>query len=252
MNFLHALILGIVEGLTEFLPVSSTAHLIVANRLLGLADSDFLKSFDIYIQLGAILAVVVLYAKKLLVNWKLFWRVAAAFFPTALIGLIAYPFVKAVLLENLLVCGIALLVGGILLIIFEKWHKAQPAKESISYPQAAGVGLFQALAMIPGVSRSAATIIGGQLLGIDRKTIVEFSFLLAIPTMAAASGFDLLKNDFSFSGAEWQLLAVGFIAAFLTALLAIRFFLKFIQQHSFAGFGWYRIIVGALILLFLL
>lgn len=252
MNLLHALILGILEGLTEFLPISSTAHLIAANKMLGLTETEFLKSFDIYIQLGAILAVVVLFAKKLLTNWRLFWRVTAAFIPTALIGLIAYPFVKRVLLENLLVCGLALLIGGIVLIAFEKWHSSQEAAEKISYKQAAGVGFFQALAMIPGVSRSAATIIGGQTLGIDRKTIVEFSFLLAIPTMAAASGLDLIKSQAAFDSQEWQLLVVGFLAAFLTALLAIRFFLKYIQKHSFAAFGWYRIAAGLLILLFLL
>lgn len=249
MNFFHAIILGIVEGLTEFLPISSTAHLIIANKLLALPENEFIKSFDIYIQLGAILAVVVLYAKRLLANIKLLIKVAVAFVPTAIIGLIAYPFVKQYLLASLSVCAWALLIGGIILILFEKFYKTKKTEVDINYSKAVGIGLFQALAIIPGTSRAAATIIGGLKLGIDKKSIVEFSFLLAIPTMAAATGLDLIKTGFAFNGVEWQLLGVGFIVSFLTALLAIRFFLKYIQNHSFTAFGWYRIIIGAIILL---
>ena len=252
MNILHAIILGIIEGLTEFLPISSTAHLIIANKLLGLTENDFLKSFDIYIQLGAILAVIVLYAKKLLISRKLFMRVVWAFVPTAIIGLVAYPFVKNYLLGNLFITALALIIGGIVMILFEVFFKARVENENISYQQSIGVGFFQALAVIPGVSRSAATIIGGQALGLSKKTIVEFSFLLAIPTMAAASGLDIIKSNASFSAHEWQLLATGFIAAFLTALIAIRAFLRYIEKHSFASFGWYRIIIGLFIILFLL
>jgi len=252
MNILHAIILGIVEGLTEFLPISSTAHLIIANKLFGLAESDFLKSFDIYIQLGAILAVIVLYAKKLLISRKLFMRVACAFVPTAIIGLVVYPLVKNYLLGNLLITALALIIGGIVMILFEKFFKARGQNENISYRQSIGVGFFQALAVIPGVSRSAATIIGGQALGLSKKTIVEFSFLLAIPTMAAASGLDIIKSNASFSAYEWQLLAIGFISAFLTALIAIRAFLRYIEKHSFSSFGWYRIVIGILIILFLI
>lgn len=251
MNILHAIILGIVEGLTEFLPISSTAHLMIANRLLGLEVTDFVKSFDVIIQLGAILAVVVLYARRLLANRTLFFRVAVAFLPTALVGLLLYPLIKEVLLGNLFVAAIALIVGGFLLMFFGKFKRTHET-EHISYAKALLVGVCQAIAVIPGVSRAAATIIGGQSLDIDRKAIVEFSFLLAIPTMAAATGLDLIKTNFSFSNQEWLLLTVGFVVAFGTALLAIKSFLAFIEKHSFVAFGWYRIAVGLAILLFLL
>ncbi len=253
MNILHAIILGVVEGLTEFLPISSTAHLLIANRLLGLELTEFVKSFDVYIQLGAILAVVILYAKRFLADWSMIKKVIAAFIPTAIIGAFLYPVIKSVLLESLWIIAWALLLGGIAIIIFERWEKKRLlGKTSVSYKQSVGVGIFQALAVIPGVSRSAATIIGGLILGIDRKTIVEFSFLLAVPTMLAASGLDLIKSDFHFSYNEWWLIVVGFITAFLTALAAIKFFISYIQKHNFTAFGWYRIVVGALILLFLL
>lgn len=250
MNILHAVILGIVEGLTEFLPVSSTAHLLIANRLLGLSLTNFVTSFDIYIQLGAILAVIVLYGRQVLLDKRNILRVVAAFIPTALIGFFLYPFVKHILLESLLLIAIALIIGGIVLILFERFSKKKDS-DAFSYAQAAGIGVFQALAIIPGVSRSAATIIGGEIIGLKRKTIVEFSFWLAVPTMLAATGLDLIKSDFAFSNYEWLLIAIGFVVAFLTALLAIKFFLSYIQKHSFAGFGWYRIIIGLLILLFI-
>lgn len=251
MTIIQAFILGIVEGLTEFLPISSTAHLMIANRILGLEATEFVKSFDIIIQLGAIAAVVILYIRRLFVQTTTFFKIALAFLPTAIIGVLLYPLVKKNLLGNLLVAGIALIVGGIIMIIFEYIHKNKEGKENISFKSAFLVGVFQSLALIPGVSRAGATIIGGQSLGISRKTIVEFSFLLAIPTMLAASGLDVIKSNISFNQTKWLLLAIGFSTAFLTALVAIRFFLRFIEKHSFSGFGWYRIVVGAGILLFL-
>lgn len=252
MNILQACILGIVEGLTEFLPISSTAHLMMINQLLSIPITDFVKSFDIIIQLGAILAVLLLYIRRLLVDRPTLFKILVAFVPTALIGFFLYPLVKNNLLGNIRIAAYALIIGGVIMIIFEHTRVSKKTEKSISYLRAFKIGLFQALAIIPGVSRAGATIIGGQSLGIDRKTIVEFSFLLAIPTMAAASGLDLVKNDFSFNNSEWILLAIGFISAFITALLAVRFFLRYIEKHSFTAFGWYRIIIGIIILLWLI
>ena len=252
MHIWQACILGIVEGLTEFLPISSTAHLMIANRLLSIPLTDFVKSFDIFIQLGAILSVLLLYIRRLFLDRPTFYKICIAFIPTALIGLLLYPLIKDNLLGNIKLAAYALIIGGIIMIIFEHTRAFKKTEKSISYLRAFKIGLFQALAIIPGVSRAAATIIGGQSLGIDRKTIVEFSFLLAIPTMAAASGLDLLKNDVSFSNSEWTLLTIGFISAFITALLAVRFFLRYIEKHSFTVFGWYRVIIGITILLWLI
>lgn len=252
MNFFQAIILGIIEGLTEFLPISSTAHLIIANRLLAISITDFVKSFDIIIQLGAILAVVVLYARRLLLERPTFQKIIVAFIPTAIIGFFLYPFIKNNLLENIPLMAYALIIGGIIMIIFEYKKPTQKLEKHISYYRALLIGFFQSLAIIPGVSRAGATIIGGQSLGISRKTIVEFSFLLAIPTMMAASGLDVIKSDFKFTTYEWSLLAVGFVTAFITALLAVRFFLRYIEKHSFSAFGWYRIIIGLLILFLLM
>jgi len=252
MNILHAIILGIIEGLTEFLPISSTAHLIVANRLLGIPLTDFVKSFDIIIQLGAILAVVILYIRRLLFDRPTLYRIIVAFIPTALIGFFLYPIIKNNLLENIRLIAYALVIGGVIMIIFEQTRKSEKIEKHISYYRALLIGVFQSLAIIPGVSRSGATIIGGQSLGISRKAIVEFSFLLAIPTMLAATGLDVIKNDFNFTSSEWSLLAVGFVTAFITALLAVQFFLRYIEKHSFSAFGWYRIIIGLLILFFLI
>jgi undecaprenyl-diphosphatase len=247
MSFLHALIIGIVEGVTEFLPISSTAHMILTSRLLGLAESDFLKSFEIIIQLGAILSVVVLYWRKLL-DRDVFVKTAVAFVPTGIVGVTVYRVVKDVLLGNVYVVLAALLLGGAALILFERLRPEtrddRPVDLSeITYRRAVLIGLWQCLAMIPGVSRSAATIVGGSLVGVSRRTIVEFSFLLAIPTMAAATGYDLLKGYGDLVG-HFDVLAVGFVVSFVTALLAIKSFLGYVKRHSFAAFGWYRIVLA--------
>lgn len=252
MSLLDALILGVVEGITEFLPISSTAHLMITNRLLSLPVTNFVKSFDIIIQLGAILAVVVLYLRRLLIEHATFYKVFLAFIPTAVIGMLLYPIVKDSLLGNLPLAAFALILGGVVMIIFEYTQKNTKGEEKITFRQAFWVGVFQVLALIPGVSRAGATVIGGQSLGVSRKTIVEFSFLLAIPTMIGAAGLDLVESSFIFNPSEWLLLAVGFFAAFATALVAVQFFLRFIEKNSFATFGWYRIVIGLLILFFLL
>ncbi|MEY4723628.1 MAG: undecaprenol kinase, undecaprenyl-diphosphatase [Candidatus Parcubacteria bacterium] len=254
MQPLQALILGAVEGLSEFLPISSTGHLILTSHFLGLPETDMLKSFEIAIQLGAICAVAWLYRVKLLAGPKVWTRVAAAFLPTAVIGLAVHRLVKTYLLGNLQVVLWSLLLGGIALVAFERWHKerADGAGEitAITHWQAFWVGVAQAVAIIPGVSRSAATIVGGEALGVKRAAIVEFSFLLAVPTMAAATGLDLLSSYKDFSSGDALALALGFAAAFAVALASVRFMLDFIKTHTFAWFGAYRI--AAAILFFLI
>ena len=258
MTYLHSIILGIVEGITEFLPISSTGHLMLVEELLGIAKSSFTKSFDIIIQLGAISSVIVLY-------WKTLWKVETikklivAFIPTGIIGLLLYKIVKTYFLGNNSIVLIALFVGGIALIVFEYFYKRKTVSmqgsvaqvesdgiNAISYKQAFSIGLFQSIAIIPGVSRSAATIVGGLLLGLKRATIVEFSFLLAIPTMVAASGLDIMKNYDVFTRDQFGVLAVGFIVSFVVALFSIKFLLRYIQKHDFTPFGVYRIVIALL------
>jgi undecaprenyl-diphosphatase len=253
VNLWQTILLGIVEGITEFLPISSTGHLILASRLLNITQNDFLSSFEIAIQLGAILAVVLLYWKSLILEGEVLKRVIAAFIPTAVIGLIFYPFIKDVLMGSELVVVWALFIGGVILVVFELFYREkQDSLEDIgtlSYKQAVLIGVFQSFAMVPGVSRSAATIIGGLSLGLKRKTIVEFSFLLAVPTMAAAAGLDIINNAASFSVDQIILLAVGFLVAFFIALASIKFLLYFIKNHNFVIFGVYRIVIAVLFLM---
>ena len=247
LSTLNALLLGVIEGVTEFLPVSSTAHLILAARALHLDESEFLKSFQIIIQFGAILSVVVLY-------WSKFWNMDAlkklivAFIPTAVIGLALYKLVKGYLLGNMTVVLSTLLVGGIALIAFERWKEHADTEvdfSEITYRKALLIGLFQSIAIIPGVARSAATIVGGSLIGISKRTIVEFSFMLAVPTMLAATALELLKNHSALSGHVGEL-AIGFIVSFVTAIVAIKTFLNFLKKHDFTAFGWYRIALAVL------
>ncbi|MEK9159254.1 MAG: undecaprenyl-diphosphate phosphatase [Patescibacteria group bacterium] len=248
MTLLSALILGLVEGFTEFLPISSTAHLILTGKVLGLDQSEYLKSFEIIIQLGAILAVVCMYWKELL-KVEVLKRLFVAFVPTGLLGLIFYKFIKLYLFESLPILLWALLIGGIFLIIFEKVTKERSGElslEKIPYKACLWIGLFQSLAMVPGVSRSGATIIGGLIFGLPKKTIVEFSFLLAVPTMLAASGLDLLKNSNSFSADQALFLIVGFVTSFLMALFSIKFLLSILRKQTFTLFGIYRIALATL------
>lgn len=249
MTFLDAIVLGIIEGLTEFLPVSSTGHLILAGQVLGIPEDDFLKTFMIAIQLGAILAVVALYWRSLL-NIEVLKRLAVAFVPTAAVGLLFYNVIKSNFLENQALVVATLFFGGIALIVFELWHKeeevAEDSPEKVSYKQALLIGVFQSIAIVPGVSRSAATIVGGLLAGLRRVTIVEFSFLLAVPTMAAATGLDILKNYDTILSGGVSLMLLGFVTAFIVALFAMRFLLSFVKTYSFIPFGVYRIVVAVL------
>jgi len=257
MSSFEIIILGAIEGFTEFLPISSTGHLILASHVLKLAQSDFLKSFEIAIQLGAILSVIVLYFKRFLLNTEVIKRIAVAFLPTAVIGFLLYGFIKNVLLGSMATVLWSLFLGGIALIVFEFWYRSkEPTNEKdiagISYRHSFFIGLFQAISIIPGVSRAGATILGGLWLGIPRKTIVEFSFFLALPTMAGATGLDLIKNISNFSYDQFGILAAGFVVSFITAVLAIKFLLSFIQNHTFISFGVYRIILAIVLVLFLL
>lgn len=254
MTILDSVILGVVEGLTEFLPISSTAHLILTSRLLGLEVSEFLKSFEIVIQSGAILAVVYLYWETLAIKRFINWKIIVAFIPTAIVGLIFYNLIKDVLFENHLVSVYTILFGGIILIFFEVFHREKEEDgglEGISFKQAVAIGLFQSLAVVPGVSRAAATIVGGMISGLRRKTAVEFSFLLAIPTIIAASGLDLIRSANSFSSIDTLNLGVGFIVSFVMAVVSIKFLLRFVESHDLRSFGVYRIVL-ALVFLFLL
>lgn len=257
MDIIQTIILGIVEGITEFLPISSTGHLILANKILGLSQTEFAKSFEIAIQAGAILAVVVLYFRKLL-QWLMIKKLFVAFAPTGILGFIFYKIVKTYFLASHQVVLWALLIGGVALILFEIIYRKKSQDnfvketENISYKKCFLIGCFQSIAMLPGVSRSAATIVGGMLSGISRKAIVEFSFLLAVPTMMISTGYDLLKSAGSFNESQFGFLAIGLLVSFLTAIIGIKFLLRFIQKYSFIGFGVYRILLALVFLIFII
>ncbi len=261
MDLLTVILLGIVEGLTEFLPVSSTGHMILAGSLLGVGGGA--GTFEIVIQLGAILAVVVVY-------WKRFWdvgrgllwadrsslefmrNIALAFLPSAVVGLLVYKAVKA-MLESPQLVAIALIVGGIAILLIERFVKEPKvlSVEQMTWKVALGIGIIQCLSMIPGVSRSGATIMGALSLGVERRTAAEFSFFLAVPTMLAASGYDLYKNAGALTNEGWTSIAVGFVVAFVVALAVIRWFVNIVARHGFGPFAWYRIVVGSVALVLL-
>lgn len=254
MTILQSIILGIVEGITEFIPVSSTAHILILSDWLGIESSDFLKTFTISIQVGAILSVAVLYFRIIYKNPKLILKMLAGFIPTAIIALSLYAFIRDLFMENMFIIASALILGGIALILFENhFEKKEVDKKqtinNVSYKQASLIGIFQSLAIIPGVSRSAATIMGGLNLGLSRKTIVEFSFILAMPTMIAATVFDLYKTPIEFSSQEWLVWAIGFFVSFIVAIIGIKFLLKYIKNNNFKIFAWYRILIGTIVII---
>ncbi len=254
MNLFHAFILSAIEGLTEFLPISSTGHLILASKLLGIAETDIVKTFEIVIQLGAILAVVTLYSRKLLTSFNLIKKLVVAFIPTAIVGFTLYPLIKSVLLGSSAITLNALFWGGIAIIGVEWFLKRKKAESKetseVSYKQALIIGTFQSLSVVPGVSRAAATIIGGRLTGLDRPTATEFSFLLAIPTMFAASAFDIYKSRGDITQGWVLTLFFGTVLSFVFALLAVKFLIGYVKKHDFTAFGIYRIILAALFWLF--
>lgn len=272
MTFVDAIILGIVEGITEFLPISSTGHMDLVADLLhgpGFLQVPFVKTFIIVVQLGAILAAAVLYWRRLLLDRRTLAITILAFIPTGAIGFVLYKFIKSFLENPAIVVG-SFFVGGVALLVIERWLRdrhtpparadlVEPAPrataarsgiathdgvDQITYAQALIIGTCQALSMIPGVSRSAATIMTGLILGIDRKTIVEFSFILAIPTMMVASAYEIYKSHAEITFGQLHVLASGFVVAFVLAILAIKFLLRFVQTHTFNAFGVYRIVVA--------
>ncbi len=255
MNIIDVIILGIIEGITEFLPVSSTGHMILAAEAMGLEDTEFLKTFEIVIQLGAILAIVLLYAPRFLKDFKIYTKLIIAFIPTGVIGLLAYSTIKEYLFSSLVV-AISLIVGGIVLIVLDNMIEKRKSRyedvHDIPNMNAMAIGFFQCLAMIPGTSRSAATIVGGLLNGFDKKQAAEFSFLLAVPTMIAASGYDLLKSYETINQDNLISLSIGFVVAFIAAWFAVRLFVKAIEKYGFRYFGYYRILIGVLFLLLML
>jgi undecaprenyl-diphosphatase len=252
MNIIQSIILSIIEGLTEFLPISSTGHMILASSIMNISEDAFVKTFEISIQIGAIMAIVLLYAKRFLQGISIYLKLAIAFLPTGILGFLAYPYIKTYLFNPIIVT-ISLILGGIVLILIDKKVVGQESKtaelESISYKNAFFIGLFQSISMIPGVSRAAATIVGGIFNGLDKKQAIEFSFLLAVPTMFAATGYDLYKTTIVFSGHEIFLLSLGLVVAFITAWIAVKVFVKIVQNYGFKYFGYYRIIIGIIFLL---
>jgi undecaprenyl-diphosphatase len=252
MSIIQAIIIAIIEGITEFLPISSTGHMILASTIMKIQDDAFVKTFEICIQLGAIMAIVMLYAKKFLQSLTIYFKLGIAFVPTAIVGFLAYDFIKAVLFNSIVVAT-SLIVGGIILVLIDKKVVARKSQtdvlESISYKNSFFIGLIQCFSMIPGVSRAAATIIGGVFNGLDKKQATEFSFLLAVPTMLAATGYDLLKTPVNFASNEIILLGIGLVVAFFTAWLAVKIFLKIVENYGFKYFGYYRIVIGVLFLL---
>ena len=245
MDIFDAIILAVVEGLTEFLPVSSTGHTILAAALLNIAQTSFVKSFELSLEFGSILAVVVLYWRYFL-DVEVIKRLIAGFIPTGVVGLLIYRFFKDVLFGNEQVVLWALLLGGIAIILFELTYKERYEIDDMSkipYRYCLLIGVFQSFSAIPGLSRSAPTIMGGLFLGMKRQTIVLYSFLLAVPTMIAASGYDLVMSFKQFSGSDVNLLLVGFLTSFIVAMPSIKFFLGYVRKHNFIPFGIYRILL---------
>ncbi len=270
MNILEAIIIAIVEGLTEFLPVSSTGHMIITQNLLGVESTDFVKAFTVIIQFGAILSVVCLYWKRFfrlnkgkvtdlksfLYKFDFYWKLLVAFLPAAVIGFLFSDLIDS-MLENVWVVAIMLVVGGIFMLFVDKIFNHPDASDEMTEKKALTIGFFQCIAMIPGVSRSMATIVGGMAQRLSRKAAAEFSFFLAVPTMFAATAYKMLKLFLEPNGAEILsenigVLFVGNVVAFIVALLAIKFFIGFVTKYGFKAFGYYRIIVGGVILVMML
>jgi len=285
MNFIEAIVIAVVEGLTEFLPVSSTGHMIITQALLGIESTPFVKAFTVIIQFGAILSVVVLYwkrffhlnqirifdaqavkgmniakrlgtyTKRFLFKFDFYWKLLIALVPAGIMGLLFGDQIDA-LLENVFVVALMLVLGGIVMLFVDKWFSKTDDNQDMSWKRALKIGLFQCIAMIPGVSRSMATIVGGMATKLTRKNAAEFSFYLAVPTMAAATGYTLYKMmkdplNAIFLGNNLTMLIVGNIIAFIVALVAIKFFIDFLTKHGFKAFGYYRIIIGGLLLILL-
>lgn len=252
MTYIQAFILAVIEGITEFLPVSSTGHMILGSSIMGIAHDPFTKLFTIAIQLGAILSVVVLYWKQFFQTLDFYYKIFVAFIPAVIFGVLFNDYIDS-LLENVVVVGMTLFLGGVLFLFLDKlFNNDDKTDAPLSYPSAFKIGLFQVIAMIPGVSRSAATIIGGLTQKMTRKAAAEFSFFLAVPTMFAATakkGYDYYKDGIAFDSHQINLLIGGNIVAFIVAMIAIKSFIGFLTKNGFRMFGYYRIVVGLTILI---
>lgn len=252
MDIFQAIIIGIIEGFTEFLPISSTGHMIVASEFLGVPQDSLTKAYEVIIQFAAILAVMLVYKEKITFKKIDLWqKLFVAFLPLAIVGFIFKDQIKT--LFTVEIVAWMFIIGGVVFLVLEyfykekEWHISDV--EKVTYKQALWVGLAQIFSLIPGTSRAGATIVGGLLVGMDRKSSAEFSFLLAIPVMAAVTGYDLLKHYQDFADANWSAFIAGFIAAFIVAYLTIKLFLAFIQRFTFVAFGIYRIIFGVILLM---
>ena len=254
MTTLQAIIIGIVEGITEFLPISSTGHMIITESILGIDINDFTKAFTVSIQLGAILSVIMLYWKRFFQTVDFYFKLFVAFLPAAVLGFLLDKYIDK-LLGSVETVAISMFVGGILLLFVDKWFNKPVRDQEITYSKALKIGFFQCISMIPGVSRSAATIVGGMTQKLTRTTAAEFSFFLAVPTMFAATVFKLYKlftvNHQIFTSDTIHLLIIGNVVAFVVAMLAIKLFITYLTKHGFKLFGYYRIIVGLTILILL-
>ena len=268
MDIFQSIIIAIVEGLTEFLPVSSTGHMIIAEEALGVEHNDFVNAFTVIIQFGAILSVVWLYWKRFfhlnevpagatglkafLIRYDFYWKLLVAFIPAAVIGFLLGDFIDS-LLENVTVVAVMLVIGGVLMLFVDKWFN-RPDTAPLTEKRALTIGFYQCIAMIPGVSRSMATIVGGMQQGLSRKDAAEFSFFLSVPTMFAATAYKLLKlviepESLKLLSDNIGVLLIGNVVAFIVALLAIKFFISYVTKYGFKAFGYYRIIVGAAIII---
>ena len=255
MSIFQTIILAIVEGITEFLPVSSTGHMIIAQKILAMESTEFVKAFTVNIQFGAILSVVVLYWKRFFQSFDFYWKLLIAVLPALVLGFLFSEKID-LLLENVAVVAVMLVLGGILMLFVDQWFNKTNEDQSMDWKRALKIGFFQCIAMIPGVSRSMATIVGGMTTKLTRKNAAEFSFFLAVPTMAAASGYKLLKLFMDPAGKSMMLenlitLLIGNVVAFLVAMAAIKIFITFLTKYGFKAFGYYRIIVGVAILILL-
>lgn len=254
MDYLQAIVLAIIEGITEFLPISSTGHMIIASSFFGIAHDDFTKLFTVVIQLGAILSVIVLYFKRFFQTLDFYFKLLVAFIPAVVFGLLFSKKIDA-LLENPVTVAVSLVLGGIILLKVDDWFSSKEETqktEKISYATALKIGLFQCLAMIPGVSRSGASIIGGMSQKLSRKTAAEFSFFLAVPTMLGATVkkcYDYYKDGFDLNPDQINFLIIGNVVAFIVAMLAIKSFIGYLSKHGFKMFGYYRIVAGLAILI---
>ena len=251
MDIFQAIIIGIIEGFTEFLPISSTGHMIVASEFLGVSQDALTKAYEVIIQFAAILAVMLIYKEKMTFKKIDLWqKLFVAFLPLAIVGFIFKDQIKALFTVDIVAW--MFIIGGLVFLVVEYFYEEKKAHvthvEKVNYKQALWVGIAQIFSLIPGTSRAGATIIGGLLVGLDRKTSAEFSFLLAIPVMAAVTGYDLLKHYQDFADANWGAFIAGFITAFIVAYLTIKLFLAFIQRFTFVAFGIYRIIFGVILL----